>query len=174
MAKLLSIARRNSQSIYIAGEPEEIVKANQLRNALEGFARRHRISITFATELLGDRILEMMDLTAGTPMVLSTLAKKLEPEVDGQVSISLLRAWKQFERDCRKVWALTQLEPDLELAVEAWCNQYGWFEYWEANHWEAAKRREFAAALHKLEPTRARLLEKVNEYKQRHRLNGAA
>jgi hypothetical protein len=64
------------------------------------------------------------------------------------------------------------LEPDLELAVECWRNQWGWFEFWETHHWEAGKRREFAAALLKLEPTRQRLLEKVNEYKQRHRLNG--
>jgi hypothetical protein len=172
MAK--SMARRNGQSIYIAGEPEEIVKANQIRNALEGFARRHRISIAFATELLGDKILELMELTREvTPMVISTLAKKLEPEVEGQVSISLLRAWKQFERDCRRVQAtLTRLEPDLDLAVECWCNQWGWFEFWEINHWEAAKRREFAAALHQLEPTRQRLLQRVNEHKQRHRLNG--
>jgi hypothetical protein len=172
MGKLLSIARRSGQSIYIAGEPEEVVKANQLRNALEGFARRHRVSITFATEFLGDKIIELMDVTeGGTPMVLSTLAKRLEPEVEGQVSISLLRAWKQFERDCRRVLALTQLEPDLELAVECWINQYDWFEYWEAHHWEAAKRREFAAALHQLEPTREKLLEKVKAHKQRH-LNG--
>jgi acyl transferase domain-containing protein len=172
MAKLLSMARRNGQSIYIAGEPEEIVKANQIRNALEGFARRHRISIAFATELLGDKILELMELTREvTPMVISTLAKKLEPEVEGQVSISLLRAWKQFERDCRRAHAVMQLEPDLELAIEVWCNQYGWFEFWETNHWEAAKRREFASALHQLEPTRQRLLERVKAYKQRH-LNG--
>ena len=127
MAKLLSIAKRNGESIYIAGEPEEIVKANQMRNALEGFARRHRISIAFATELLGDKILELMELTAGVePMVLSTLAKRLEPEVEGQVSISLLRAWKKFGRDCRRVQACLQVEPNLELAVECWCNQYGW------------------------------------------------
>ena len=172
MAKLLSIARSRGEAIYIAGEPEEIIKADQLRIALEAFARRHRISMAFATEFLGDRILELMELTGGgTPMVISTLAKKLEPEVEGQVSIGLLRQWKEFERDLRRVQAVMQLEPDLELCVEVWCNQYGWFEFWETNHWEAEKRREFASALHELEPTRQRLLEKVKAYKQRH-LNG--